>query len=61
MTILNFELEHVSQCLIANKLSINVKKFKYIIFRVRQKKMDHPNCNIKSNNEPIECKQSINS
>ena len=58
-SILNHELEKVSQWLIANKLSINIKKTKYIIFRSRQKSLNHPNLMIRINNELIERKQSI--
>ena len=38
-TTLNIELEKVTQWLIANKLSINIKKTKYVIFRTRQKEL----------------------
>ena len=58
-SILNTELEIVSQWLIANKLSINLKKTKYVIFRSRQKTIDHLNFSVKINSKPIECKQSI--
>ena len=50
---LNTELEKVSVWLIANKLSINIKKTKYIIFKTRQKRITHPNMLIKVNNEMI--------
>ena len=35
--ILNSELEKVSKWLMANKLTVNIKKTNYVIFKVRQK------------------------
>ena len=40
---LNTEISKVSNWLIANKLSINIKKTNYIIFKSRQKKLNNPN------------------
>ena len=56
---LNTELEKVSVWLIVNKLSINIKKTKYIIFKTRQKRITPHNMLIKVNNETIEQKESI--
>jgi len=58
-TTLNNELDNVNRWLIANKLSINIKKTKYVIFNTRQKKIDHHNLLIKINNKQIECQHSI--
>ena len=56
---LNTKLEKVSMWLIADKLSININKTKYIIFRPRQKTFDHLNLSVNINNEQINFKQSI--
>mgnify|MGYP000037758894 FL=1 len=40
-TIVNFELPNVYDWLIANKLSLNIKKSNFVIFRPRQKKLNY--------------------
>ena len=55
--ILNSELEKVSNCLMSNKPTVNIKKTNYVIFKVRQK--NYPSSmlfNIKNNNETFERK-----
>ena len=54
--ILNSELEKVSNWLMANKLTVNIKKTNYIIFKVRQKQLPSVPFNIRINNETIERK-----
>ena len=54
--ILNSELEKVSNWLMANKLTVNVKKTNYVIFKVRQKQLPSVLFNIRINNETIERK-----
>ena len=50
--IINNELTKVSECLAANKLSLNVKKTKYMVFHTPQRKVTYPE--IKINNILIE-------
>ena len=57
-SILNFELGNVTEWLIANELSINIKKTNYIIFRARQRKIDLDGFSIKINNQLIERKKN---
>ena len=54
--ILNSELEKVSNWLMANKLTVNIKKTNYVIFKVRQKQLPTVPFNIRINNETIERK-----
>ena len=57
---LNTEISKVSNWLIANKLSINVKKkTNYVIFKTRQKKLNNPNLHISLHGELIEQKRSV--
>ena len=53
-TIINKELEEIFRWLTANKLSLNVRKTKYMIFHNRQKKLPALlNYDIKINDTPI--------
>ena len=54
--ILNSELEKMSNWLMANKLTVNIKKTIYAIFKVRQKQLPSVLFNIKNNNETFERK-----
>ena len=54
--ILNSELEKVSNWLMANKLTVNIKKTNYVIFKVRQKQLPSELFNIKNDNETFERK-----
>ena len=56
---LNTEISKVSNWLIANKLSINIKKTNYRIFKSRQKKLNNPNLCMSIHGELIEQKRSI--
>ena len=56
---LNTEISKVSNWLIANKLSINIKKTNYMIFKSRQKKLNNPNLRISIHGELIEQKRSV--
>ena len=56
---LNTEISKVSNWLIANKLSINIKKTNYMIFKSRQKKLNNPNLCMSIHSELIEQKRSI--
>lgn len=49
--ILNSELEKVSNWLMANKLTVNIKKTNYVIFKVRQKQLPSVPFNIRINNK----------
>ena len=40
-TVVNHELSNVYHWLIANKLSLNIKKSNFVIFRPRQKKLNY--------------------
>ena len=51
---INKELDNILQWLNTNKLSLNVKKTKCMIFHYRQRKMDNLIPNLKINSEPIE-------
>jgi hypothetical protein len=43
----NKELEHVSDWLIANKLTLNIKKSNYVLFHSHKKKLDYtPNLKV---------------
>ena len=54
LTIINKELEEIFRWLTANKLSLNVRKTKYMIFHNRQKKLPALlNYDIKINDTPI--------
>ena len=55
----NSEMINVSNWLIANKLTINVKKTSFVIFKSIQKKLSTTHLNIKIVNEYIDQKQSI--
>ena len=52
--ILNSELEKVSNWLMANELTVNIKTTNYVIFKVRQKQLPSVLFNIRINNETIE-------
>ena len=54
--ILNSELEKVSNWLMANRLTVNIKKTNYVIFKVRQKQLPSVLFNIKNDNETFERK-----
>ena len=54
--ILNSELEKMSNWLMANKLTVNIKKTSYVIFKVRQKQSPSVLFNTKNNNETFERK-----
>ena len=56
---LNIELEKITKWLVANKLSINVKKTNYTIFKARQKKLTLNNSNIIINKYVIERKMNL--
>ena len=56
---LNTEISKVSNWLIANKLSVNIKKTNYRIFKSRQKKLNNPNLRISIHGELIEQKRSV--
>ena len=57
--ILNSELEKVSNWLMANELTVNIKTTNYVIFKVRQKQLPFVLFNIRINNETIE-RRTIN-
>ena len=57
--VLNQEMEKVSDWLIANQLSINLKKTNYVIFKPRQKRLNLTNFSLKIKNNLIERKSSI--
>ena len=52
--ILNSELEKVSNWLMANELTVNIKTTNYVIFKVCQKQLPSVLFNIRINNETIE-------
>ena len=52
--ILNSELEKVSNWLMANELTVNIRTTNYVIFKVRQKQLPSVFFNIRINNETIE-------
>ena len=52
--ILNSELEKMSNWLMANKLTVNIKKTIYVIVKVRQKQSPSVLFNTKNNNETFE-------
>ena len=56
---LNTEICKVLNWLIANKLSINIKKTNYMIFKSRQKKLNNPNLRISIHGELIKQKHSV--
>ena len=56
---LNIEIDKVSNWLIANKLTINIKKTNLLIFKSRQKKLMKQNLDIKIKNQSITQRQSI--
>ena len=56
--VVNNELEKVANWLIANQLSINLKKTNYIIFKPRQKMLDYNKFSIQIKNASIERKES---
>ena len=56
---LNNELEKVSKWLIANKLSVNIKKTNYLILKTKQRKVAYKREAIRINNEILELKPSI--
>ena len=56
---LNTEISKVSNWLIANKLSINIKKTNCMIFKSRQNKLNNPNLRISIHGELIEQKGSV--
>ena len=58
--ILNSVLEKVSNWLMANKLTVNIKKTNYVICNVRQKQLPSVLFNKRINNETIECKSHTN-
>ena len=51
---INKELDNILEWLNTNKLSLNVKKTKFMIFHYRQRKIDSLIPNLKINSEPIE-------
>ena len=51
---INKELDNILEWLNTNKLSLNVKKTKFMIFHYRQRKIDNLIPNLKINSEPIE-------
>ena len=51
---INKDLDNILEWLNTNKLSLNVKKTKFMIFHYRQRKIDNLNHNLKINSEPIE-------
>jgi hypothetical protein len=50
---INRELEKINEWLSINKLSLNVKKTKYIIFHHNRQKMDEATLNLELNKQPI--------
>jgi len=54
--ILNSELEKVSNWLMSNKPTVNIKTTNYVIFKVRQRQLPSVLFNIKNNNETFERK-----
>ena len=50
---MNHELRKIASWLSANKLSLNIKKTHFIIFKSRGKKPNH-NLSVKINGQPIE-------
>ena len=50
---INKELEKINEWLSINKLSLNVKKTKYIIFHHNRQKMDEVTLNLEINKQPI--------
>ena len=56
---MNTEIDMFSNWLIANKLTINIKKTNFLIFKSRQKKLMKENLNIKIMKESITQRQSI--
>ena len=54
--ILNSEFEKLSNWLMANKLTVDIKKTNYVIFKVRQKQLHSVPFHIRINNETIERK-----
>ena len=57
--ILNSELEKVSNWLMANELTVNIKTTNYVIFKVRQKQLPFVLLYMRINNETIE-RRTIN-
>ena len=57
--VLNQEMEKVSDWLIANQLSTNLKETNYVIFKPRQKRLNLTNFSLKIKNNLIEPKSSI--
>ena len=51
----NHELEHISSWFRANKLSLNISKTNYIIFRNRHSNRTHDNFSLKINGSEIDC------
>ena len=57
-TTVNNELHEVFNCLCANKLSLNIEKSNYVIFRPPQKLVNYP-INLKINSEKLMHENSI--
>ena len=55
---INLELTKVADWLKLNKLSINIKKFKFMVFHMPQKQINIPNIEIE--NIKIECADKFN-
>ena len=56
---MNTEIDMFSNWLIANKLTINIMKTNFLVFKSRQKKLMKENLNIKIMKESITQRQSI--
>ena len=60
-SLINVELDKINEWLMANKLSINVEKSKFMLFRMPQKSIQKPTLNIgKSLLECIDCFNFLN-
>ena len=57
---INTELNNISDWLAINKLSLNVKKTKYMIFHSKQRNVSHINLDLKINNHPIDRVKDFN-
>ena len=59
-SVINNELALVQEWLNINKLSLNVKKTKYMLFHHKQRKLNNEPINLSINNQPIERVNSFN-
>ena len=53
-SLINLELDNISEWLSINKLSLNVKKTKYMIFHTKQKNISNIKLDLEINKHPIE-------